>query len=120
MSFFKSERKPVGKINNLLSVNGFACTESLKTVVTVNHPEDVVSFGPFRRDIYVFFRELPSVRNTAFRADMGFVATEKIDFPSGVRCFKFLRLPGLVLTELRRGYVPSDVSLSVRILRQGG
>ncbi|MDR0543221.1 MAG: hypothetical protein LBH19_13545, partial [Dysgonamonadaceae bacterium] len=77
MSFFEPKRKPVEKVNNLLSVNGFTGTEPFKMIVSVNHSEDVKPFGPFRRNIDVFSRKQPSVRNVAFCADMGFIAIEK-------------------------------------------
>jgi hypothetical protein len=37
---------------------------------------------------------------------MGFIAIEEVDFSFGIKCFKFLQLPGLVFIELRRGYPP--------------
>jgi hypothetical protein len=86
-----------------LCVNGFTSTESLKMLIAVNHSEDIEPFGSFRRDIYVFSGELPSIRNISFCADMGLIAIEGIDLPFGEKCFKFLQLLGLILIELRPG-----------------
>lgn len=94
------------KINDLLGINRLIRTETLEAVVAVNHSKDIEPFGSFRWYIYIFSRKLPSVRDVAFGADMRFISIEEIDFSLGIKLFKFLQLPGLVLVELRRGYTP--------------
>ena len=104
--FVDSEGILFEKINDFLGINGLTRAETLEAVVAVNHSKDIEPFGSFRWYIYVFSRKLPSVRDVAFGADMRFISIEEIDFSLGVKLFKFLQLPGLVLVELRRGHTP--------------
>lgn len=69
--FAESEGESFGEVNDLLGFYGFTGGETLEMVVTVNHSEDIESFGFFRWHIYVFFGELPSVGDVSFRTDMG-------------------------------------------------
>ncbi len=94
------------KINNLLSVYVLTRREAFKVVVSVNHSKDIESFGSFRWDMHVFTAELPSVRDIALGTYMRFISIEEIDFSLGIKLFKFLQLPGLVLVKLWRGYTP--------------
>ena len=104
--FVDSEGILFEKINDLLGIDGLTRTETLEAVVAVNHSKDIEPSGPFRWYIYVFSRELPSVREVAFGADMRFISIKEIDFSPGIKLFKFLQLLGLVRIELRRGYTP--------------
>lgn len=104
--FVDSEGILFEKINDLLGINGLIRTETLETVVAVNLSKNIEPFGSFRWYIYIFSPKLPSVRDVAFGADMRFISMEETDFSLGIKLFKFLQLPGLVLAELRRGYTP--------------
>ena len=74
------ERESVEKINDFPCINRFAGAEPFKTVISVNHPKDVESFGFFHRNVNVFSGKLPPVGDIAFRTNMGLVTIEKVDF----------------------------------------
>lgn len=101
--FVESEGELFEEIGDLRGINRFTCTEAFEAVVTTSHPKDIESFCSFRWYIYVFSRKLPSVRDVAFGANMGFIAIEEIDLSFCVKRFKFLQLLCLIRVELRRG-----------------
>lgn len=103
---FYPKRITVKEIDNLPGINGITRAETFKSVVPVNHPEDIEPLCPLRRYIDIFPMKLPSVRDIPFRADMGLITIKEIYFPFGIKSFKFLQLLGLVLIELRRGDTP--------------
>ena len=97
------ERESVEKIHNFLCIDRLAGVEPFKTVIPVNHPKDVESFGFFDRNVNVFSGKLPPVREIAFCADMSLVTIEEVDCAFFKKCFKFLQHLGLIRIELRRG-----------------
>lgn len=95
--------KPVEKVGNLVCRYAFACGESIITVVSVNHAEDVESVAFLRGDKNILTRELPAVRHIALCADMAFISKIKVNETFFCLYFEFLQLLGLIRIELRRG-----------------
>jgi len=104
--FVDSKGELFEKGDNLPCINGFTCAETCKMVIAVNYSKDIQLFVPFRSNIDVFSRELPSIRDVAFGADMRFVHIKKVYFPFTIKVFKFLQLQGLILVGFRRGHTP--------------
>lgn len=99
--FLNLERECIKKLNNLVRNNAFRRTESVVSIISVYHSEDVDSVCFQRRDIDILVTELPPVGDIPFGADMAFISKVKIDFTVSFQLFKFLQLLGFVLIELR-------------------
>ena len=104
--FVESKGELFEEIGDFGGINRFTCTETFEAIVTTGHSKDIEPFCSFRWYIDVFSWKLPSVRDVAFRANMGFITIEEIDLCLCIKCFKFLQLLGLILIELRRGNTP--------------
>ena len=102
----RPEGQPVEEVGQLLGGYAALRGEAFVSVVPCGHAEYVEPAYLLGGDVDVLLRELPSVGDVAFRADMALVGIVEV-YPPVIRLlFKFLQLPGLVLVELRRGFPP--------------
>lgn len=111
--FLNFEREPIQKINDFICIDAFSCAESIVSIISIYHSEDVESVRLQRRDIDIFVAKLPSVGNIPFGTDVTFIGKVQIDLTVSFQLFKFLQLLGLVLIKLRRGNSPWAFSYSL-------
>ncbi|MDH6388948.1 hypothetical protein M2474_002403 [Dysgonomonas sp. PH5-37] len=100
------ERILIQETDNLLGINRFTGAESLKMIITADHPKDIESFSSLGGYIQVLSRKLPSVWHITFGTNMRFITVKEVDLSLGIQCFKFLQLSGLILIKPRRGDSP--------------
>ena len=106
ISLPRPEGQLVEEVSQLLGGYAAPRSEAFVSVVPCGHAEYVESGYLLGGDVDILLRELPSVGDVAFRADMALVGIVEV-YPSVIRLlFKFLQLLGLVLVELRRGFSP--------------
>ena len=111
--FLNLEREPIQKIYDFICIDAFSGAESIVSVVTVYHSEDIEPMCLQGRDMNILITKLPSVGNIPFGTDMTFIGKEKIDLTISFLSLKFLQLLCLVLIELRRGNSPWAFSYSL-------
>lgn len=103
--FLRIRNDSLSRKSAIVSVVMFSVVgESLISVVTVNHSEDIKPNAPFRRDIYILSTKLPAIRHITFRADVAFIPVVEINETGGGLSFEFLLLLGLIRIELWRGF----------------
>lgn len=107
------ERKIIKETNNLVCRHLFECSESLVTVITVNHPKDIESCHPLGGDVNILPSQLPTVRDVSFCTCVTLVSIIEPYTSFRRLAFKFLQLLDLVFIELRRGYSPWAFSYSL-------
>lgn len=99
-----AERKPVHKIGNFVGCHILSGRESLISVISIYHAENIESQSPFGRNIDILTPELPSVWHVSLSADVAFISIIKIDETLFFLLYEFLQLLGLIHIELRRGF----------------
>lgn len=98
-----THRQSVKKVCDFISRHVLRCGETLISVVSVNHTEDIEPEASLRWNMYVLSTELPAIRHISFRADVAFISVVEVYETGNCLSFEFLQLPGLIRIELRRG-----------------
>ena len=104
--FINFERILLKKVDHFPCINGFMCAETFKVIMATDHSKDIQPFRSFGGYIYIFSKELPTIWNVAFGANMRFITIIKIDLCPGIKDFKFLQLFSFIRIKLRRGDAP--------------
>lgn len=68
----------VKKVCDFLCCHILRYGESLISVITVNHTEDIKPETSFRGNIYFLSTELPAIRHITFCADMAFISVVEV------------------------------------------
>lgn len=90
------ERKTIYKVGYLVGRHVFSGRESLISVITVHHAEDVESQSSFGRDIDILTAELPSIWYIFLGANMALISIVKINESIFLLLYEFLQLLGLI------------------------
>ena len=98
-TYFK--RKFFQIFQNKLGVNIFRCHLPPAFVLSADKPQAVNLTGFFRQNTNFFIRELPSVRNIALAAHMGFISVIKVYCAAKAQLFKFLEFINLQFVMFR-------------------
>ena len=82
-------------------VNIFRCHQPSALILSADEPQTINLIGFFGENTNFFIRELPSVRNIAFTAYMGFIPVIKVYCSAKAQLFNFLELFNLQLVMFR-------------------
>lgn len=93
----------IQKLRDIHGLDRFTTCKSMGSIVVTTHIEDIESYGLYRRNKNVLFRELPSIRHISLCADMVFVPKVEVNKSVIVQMFKFLQLLAFIRIELRQG-----------------
>ena len=107
------ERKVIKETENFICRHLLECSESLVTVVTVNHSKYIEPCHPLGWHVNILPLQLPTVRDISFSTSMALISIIESYASFRRLLFKFLQLLDLVFIELRRGYSPWAFSYSL-------